>query len=90
MLIYVMLKHPGNLTKKVKEFPFELDTHPTTLRELIEASVHSCIAAYRARGMEGSSPHPLSDQELVAMSELGKFAFGMQYGTTEIDEKKAV
>lgn len=90
MHIYVCLKHPGNLTKKVKKSPFYLDRAPVTLRELIECAVHSCIAAYRARGMKGSSPSPLSDQELVAMSEVGKFAFGMQYGTAEIDEKKAV
>ena len=44
--IYVALKHMGNVTKKVKEYPFLLGKTPRTFRELIEESVKSCIDAY--------------------------------------------
>ena len=88
--IYVALKHMGNVTKKVKEHPFWLSQTPHTLRELIEEAVKSCLRAYRERAKQAETPTPLSDEQFDAMQEIGKFAFGVQYNETAVDQAKAI
>ena len=88
--IYVVLKHMGNVTKKVKEYPFILAGTPRTLRELIEDSVKTCIAAYRARADRAKNPVPLTGEQLDGMREIGKIAFGVHYNEKEPDEADAV
>ena len=88
--IYVALKHLGNVTKKVKEYPFLLGEKPRTFRELIEEAVISCIDAYRTRAINATNPAPLTDEQLDGMREIGKFAFGVHYNENEIDEAKAI
>jgi len=88
--IYVALKHMGNVTKKVKEYPFVLGRTPHTFRELIEESVKSCISAYKARATNAKNPTPLTDEQFDGMREVGRFAFGVHYNENEIDEAKAI
>ena len=88
--IYVALKHMGNVTKKVKEYPFLLGKTPHTFRALIEESVKSCISAYKARATNAKDPAPLTDEQFDGMREIGKFAFGVHYNENEIDEAKAI
>jgi len=88
--IYVALKHMGNVTKKVKEYPFLLGKTPHTFRELIEESVKSCISAYKARANNAKNPTSLTDEQFDGMREIGKFAFGVHYNENEIDEAKAI
>ena len=88
--IYVVLKHMGNVTKKVKEYPFLLGKTPRTFRELIEESVKSCISAYKARANSAKNPTPLTDEQFDGMREIGKFACGVHYNENEIDEAKAI
>lgn len=88
--IYVALKHMGNVTKKVKEYPFVLGKTPRTFRELIEESVKSCISAYKARANNAKNPTPLTDEQFDGMREIGKFAFGVHYNENDVDEAKAI
>ncbi len=88
--IYVSLKHMGNIAKKVKAHPFVLERAPRTLRELIEESVKSCIAAYRERAIGANNPAPLTDEQFAGMREVGKFAFGVHYNENAVNEEKAV
>ncbi len=88
--IYVALKHMGNVTKKVKEYPFILNNTPRTFRDLIEESVKSCIEAYKARANNAKNPAPLNDEQFDGMREIGKFAFGVHYNEISIDETKAI
>lgn len=88
--IYVALKHIGNVTKKVKEYPLFLSKTPRTFRELIEESVKSCISAYKARANNSKNPTPLTDEQFDGMKEIGKFAFGIHYNENETDEHKAI
>ena len=88
--IYVALKHMGNVTKKVKEYPFLLSKTPRTFRELIEESVRSCISAYKERANNAKNPVPHTDEQFECMRELGKFAFGVHYNENAIDEAKAI
>ena len=88
--IYVALKHMGNVTKKVKEYPFLLGKMPRTFRELVEESVKSCISAYKARATNAKDPAPLTDEQFDEMREIGKFAFGVHYNENNVDEAKAI
>ena len=88
--IYVTIKHMGNVTKKVKEYPFLLGKTPRTFRELIEESVKSCISAYKARANNAKNPTSLTDEQYDGMREIGKFAFGVYYNENNVDEAKAI
>ena len=88
--IYVAIKHMGNVTKMVKEYPFLLSKTPSTFRELIEESVKCCIYAYKTRANNSKNTTPLTDEQFDGMQEIGKFAFGVHYNENEIDEKKAI
>ena len=90
MQIYVAIKHMGNVTKNVKEYPFLLGKTPHTVRELIEEAVKSCIDAYKARANNAKHPAPLTDKQFDGMCEVGKFAFGVHYNENDIDEAKAI
>ncbi len=89
MTIQIIMKYPGNLTKKVKAYPVNLPTTPRTLRELVAACVETCVEAYRARAMAAENPAPLTDDAFEGMRELGKFAFGVHYNQKEIHLKAA-
>ncbi len=88
--IYIVLKHMGNVAKKVKEYPFLLSKIPRTCRELIEKSLKTCIDAYKARANYSKNSAPLTDEQFDGMRDIGKFAFGVHYNENEIDEAKAI
>ena len=88
--IYVALKHMGNVTKKVKEYPVVLAETPHTFRELIQKVVKSCIGAYKMRANNAQTPSPLNDEQFAGMQEIGKFAFGVHYNENDIDESKSI
>jgi hypothetical protein len=88
--IYVALKHMGNVTRKVKEYPLPLCKTPRTLRDLIEETVKSCIAAYKERARRAKAPAPLTDEQFEGMREIGKFAFGVHDSEKEINMTQAI
>ena len=88
--IYVALKHMGNVTKKVKEYPFLLGKMPRPFRDLVEESVKSCISAYKERATNAKNPTPLTDEQFDGMREIGKFAFGVHYNENDVDEAQAI
>ena len=90
MRIYVCVKSPVNIAKRVKEIPFELDNAPQTLRELVRESVFTCIRLYRERAAASDFPMPLSDADFDRMKEIGKFAFGVHYNENDLNEEEAV
>lgn len=90
MLVYVCLKSPVNITKKVKKIPFELANTPHTLRELVTESVKTWLAMYKKRAEISGNPKPLTDEVFDEMREIGKIAFGMHFGKSDISEEKAV
>ncbi len=88
--IYVVMKHMGNITKKIKNYPFMLAKKPNTLSELVEEMVISCVLSYIERAKSAKNPKPPTDEQYAAMEEIGKLAFGVHYNEKEIDEEKAV
>ena len=90
MLIYVSVKSIGKVKRGVKSIPFYLERPPRTLRELVRETVLSCVSSYKKRGEDGGNQFPLTEEEYAAMTETGRFAFGVHYNDAEVDAEKAV
>lgn len=89
MTIKVNIKQLGKKRSKVAEVPFMLENAPTTVRELIKESVHTCVSEYNERVKKGEGVTPLSDDEISEMSKIGKIAFGINYGGKAANEAAA-
>ncbi len=90
MNIKVTIKQLGKKRSKITEADFTLTGRPTTVEQLIKESVHTCVMIYNQNVRERQSANPLTDEEISNMSEIGKIAFGINYGGKEADEKTAV
>ena len=91
MYITVTLKQLGKKRNKIDGEKFFLENKPGTVEALIRESVHTCVTAYndRVRKSENGSPVSLSAEDIENMSEVGKIAFGINYGGKETDEQSA-
>lgn len=74
------IKQLGKKRNKVTDAFFYLKNRPSTVRELIKEAVYSCVNEYNMRMMTKESQKPLSEEEIETMSEIGKIAFGINYG----------
>lgn len=90
MNILVTVKQAGKRRSRVTSMPFALENTPDTLRKLIHEAVHTCVMQYNARARGEVPLTPLSDVQMDAMGETGKFAFGINYGGKQADEAEAV
>lgn len=90
MQIKVNIKQLGKKRDKISAVPFYLESTPKTVRELILLSVKTTVGEYNRRFEKGENISPLSEQEIADMSEIGKIAFGINYGNKAADEEKAV
>ncbi len=90
MNIKVNVKQLGAKRDKIGKVDFYLETEPRTVRELIVQSVHTCVADYNRRVKRGHGATPLSREEIARKSEIGKIAFGINYGEKEAKEEDAV
>ena len=90
MTIKVNIKQLGKRKSKIAEVPFALDNTPATVRELISEAVHTCVSEYNKRAEKGEAAAPLSADAINDMSEIGKIAFGINYGGKCADEASAV
>ncbi len=88
MIIKVKVKQLGSKRDKIKGIDFSLDNTPETVEELIVEAVHTCVIEYNRR-FSKTSAEPLTESEINEKSELGKIAFGINYGDKRADEKKA-
>ncbi len=89
MRVNVTLKSLGSRRSMLRAAPLELRHCPQTVEELIREAVHACVAAYNAR-FARKQASPLSEAEMEHMSQLGKIAFGLNYGVREADEQTAL
>ena len=89
MYITVTLKQLGKKRSKVDGEKFFLENRPDTVEELIREAVHTCVIAYNERFRRGENRSPLSSEDIENMSEIGKIAFGINYGEKEADEQSA-
>lgn len=90
MKVKVNLKQIGQRKQRVAPVDLEYSVLPKTVRELIALTVEICVNAYNERvrrGEEGAEP--LNSQQITDMAEVGKIAFGINYGGKEQDLDKA-
>ena len=74
----------------VGSIPYELNTCPATLRELIVYVVTQVVTEHNGRLQSGEQNKALSETEIQDMSQVGKIAFGIPFGQKEADSAKAV
>ncbi len=93
MNIRVNIKQLGKKKDRIKGVCFKLENKPSTVRQLIEESVKTCVREYNERlndSNNGGNPDPLSKEQIDDMSDIGKIAVGINYGEKEADEKEAI
>lgn len=90
MIIKVTVKQLGKKRDKISDISFYLENQPSTVRELIIESVHTCVKNYNQRVEQGDQVKPLSLNEIEEMSEIGKVAFGINYGKKKANEEEAI
>ena len=84
MYIKVNVKQIGSRRKPVAAEQFFLSKKPETVRELIVESVRTCVEEYNER-MDMGEEKPLEQQQIDAMSQVGKITFGMSYNGKKAD-----
>ena len=89
MNVKITIKQLGKKRDKIADADFWLENKPLTVRELIMESVHTCVREYNSAAAKKDSPEPLSEAEMENMSEIGKIAFGINYGGKQADEETA-
>lgn len=91
MNLKVNIKQIGQRKQKVAPVNFALAEVPGTVRELIGLTVEKCVNEYNERVRAGdANVKPLSESDIRDMADIGKIAFGINYGTKEQDLGKAV
>lgn len=90
MIIKITMKQLGKKRDKISEIDFHLENNPETVEELIREAVHTCVAVYNERVRKQEHVTPLTGEQIADMSEIGKIAFGINYGGKEADEAEAV
>ncbi len=88
MYIRVNVKQLGSRRKPPKPQRFYLENVPTTVEMLITEAVRTCVQDYNAR-LRMTEAQPLSDEAIEQMQEVGKIAFGINYGGKEANLSKA-
>lgn len=91
MILKINLKQIGQRKQKIAPVDFEYQPTPKTLRELIAQTVISCVDSYNERVRRGEDfEKPLSEKQITDMADIGKIAFGINYGGREQAADKAV
>lgn len=84
MIIRITLKQIGKRRNKIQEKDFYLENRPSNVKELITEAVRTCVKEYNRRYDENSE-RVLSAEEITDGSEIGKIAFGINYGEKKAD-----
>lgn len=90
MNLKVNLKQLGKKRNKISGQDFYIRNVPSDVRELICEAVHTCVESYNKRFDSKENNIVLSEEEIGDMSEIGKVAFGINYGGRRADEEKAL
>ena len=91
MKLNVNIKQIGQRRQAVSPIPFEVSGTPETVRDLITQTVTTCVREYEKRQqMSGEVPRPLTTQQITDMADVGKIAFGINYGEKKPDLQQAI
>lgn len=90
MNVKVNLKQLGKRHDKISGEDFHIENAPEDVRGLICEVVHTCVDSYNSRAEKKDNAPVIESSEIEKMSELGKIAFGINYGGKKADEENAV
>lgn len=90
MIVKVNVKQIGKRKSVVDHMPFQYETVPKTVRELITETVKICLDAYKKRVEARDGMKVLAQDEIKGMAEIGKIAFGISYGEKVPEEQEAI
>lgn len=91
MILKINLKQIGERRQRIKPVDWEYNPVPTTLRELVIQTVTISVGYYNECVRKGeNNTNPISEKQITAMAEIGKIAFGINYGGREQDLDKAI
>lgn len=91
MKFKVAVKQLGKRKNVVEPINFEVDGKIKTVRQLIEKTVEANVKDYNARVEKGEETEKaLSEQSIAEQSQVGKIAFGINYGGKKADLQEAV
>lgn len=91
-------KKPGRVKQKVQQVAIEIEKQPTTVGELIAATVEACVEAYNLKAA-GAPENPDEDQRhslvmdektINDLAETGRVSFGIVYNGKIVDAGEAV
>ena len=87
MKVNINIKQMGKKGRRIQPVPFEYDRCPATAAELIMVKK---FLERQKLSVESHVPDPLSEENINAMAEIGRVAFGYVYNDKEPNEDKAV
>lgn len=99
MKIFFEQKKPGRTRQSVQPIAIEIEGNPTTVRELIDATVRFCVAVFNNKAiqapakdnLDADTTHRILTQTAINdLAESGRVAFGIVYNGKTEDSNKAV
>ncbi|WP_026507944.1 hypothetical protein [Butyrivibrio sp. MC2013] len=90
MYISVNIKQLGKKKNKISGMPFYLENRPSTVEQLIKECVKTCVCEYNERFDKGGAAGPITKEQIEAMREAGKIAFGINYGENRANTDSAI
>lgn len=90
MNVKVSIKQIGKKRNKINAVDFYIENNPDDVKMLITEAVRTCVSEYNKRVQNGENALPITNDEINDMSEIGKIAFGINYGKKCADMEKAV
>lgn len=90
MKVHIGVKQIKKRASQVAACPYELNTVPDTLRQLISILVSNEVKSYNLRLKEKESTAIHTKEEIDDMSQIGKIGFGIPYGNNPADHQDAL
>ena len=90
MKVYISVKQIKKRAGQVTACPYELNTVPGTLRQLISKLVSDGVEGYNLRLKETENTVLITKDEIDDMSQVGKIGFGIPYGSNPANFQEAL
>ena len=99
MKLFFEQKKPGRERQKIEPVLIEIENNPTTVAQLIDETVRTCVAEFNKKAINAperddldadNTHNVLSGQTIENLAETGRIAFGMVYNGKTEDPDAAV
>lgn len=90
MKVFVSIKQAGKRKDFLTKKEFDLQTNPTTLKELLTEMIYINVNEFNGKSSEPSMMKFLTQEEIGEQAETGKVGFNRKYNDKQADVTKAV